>query len=206
MKDDIHPLPAFLTAALPNPVRQRVLRKAERLFAQGDAVDAIFFVCRGRVKAVRALHNGMQSVMLQATAGEFFAESALAVDAYVCDAVATEDSILWSLPAKDVLAALNAGGDFAKTFALAMAANARRQCSRYERVRLKRARDRVLHLLICEGGPEASFTLTMPLVELAEELALEPETLYRVLRELTDEGLLERSRTHLRLVGANAGD
>jgi hypothetical protein len=114
--------------------------------------------------------------------------------------------MMWSLPAKDVLAALNAGGDFAKTFALAMAANARRQCSRYERVRLKRARDRVLHLLICEGGPEASFTLTMPLVELAEELALEPETLYRVLRELTDEGLLERSRTHLRLVGASAGD
>jgi CRP-like cAMP-binding protein len=206
MKDAIQPLPEFLAAALPNPVRQRTIRKGERLFAQGDAVDAIYFVCRGRVKAMRALHNGMQSVMLQATAGEFFAESALAVDAYVCDAVATEDSVLWSLPAKDVLAALSARGDFAKTFALAMAATARRQSSRYERVRLKRARDRVLHLLICEGGPEASFTLTMPLVELAEELALEPETLYRVLRELTEEGWLKRSRTHLRLVGARTGD
>jgi CRP-like cAMP-binding protein len=109
MKDAIQPLPEFLTAALPNPVRQPTIRKGERLFTQGDAVDAIYFVCRGRVKAVRALHNGMQTVMLQATAGEFFAESALAVESYVRDALATEDSILSSLPAKDVLAALNAG-------------------------------------------------------------------------------------------------
>jgi CRP/FNR family transcriptional regulator len=169
MIDLIHSLPDFLAAALPNPIRQPVIRKGERLFAQSDTVDAIYFICRGRVKAVRALHSGMQSVMLQATGGEFFAESALAVESYVCDAVATEDSTLSWLPAREIVAALDAGGDFARTFAMAMVANARRQCSRYERVRPKRARDRVL-------------------------------------RELTDEGLLERSRPHLRLVGARLRD
>ncbi|NCA69052.1 MAG: Crp/Fnr family transcriptional regulator [Sphingobacteriia bacterium] len=197
-------LPDFIPRPLLDLARDRVLSKGERLFSQGCPVEAIYFVQRGRLKAVRTLSHGSQSVMIQATAGEFFAESALAAESYVCDAFATTETRVTQLPAKAVLDAFDAGGNFARAFALAMAANARRQCSRYERVRLKRARDRVIHLLVCEGGPEATVPLTMPLVELAEELALEPETLYRVLRELTDEGILERSRDSLRLIGALA--
>lgn len=193
-------LPPFVSNALASVARPRALGKGERLFHQGDPVEAIYFIRAGRLKAVRTFGDGLQSVMIQATAGEFFGESALATSHYVCHGVATEDSALFVLPAREVMGALATDAVFASAFALAMAVNARRQCSRYERVRLKRARDRVLHLLICEGGPSASFDLRMPLVELAEELALEPETLYRVLRELTDEGLIERSRQHLRLL------
>lgn len=200
MKETHQPLPEFIHAALSGAPRQRGLRKGECLFKQGDPVEAIYFVAQGRLKAVRILDEAVQSVMLQATAGEFFGESALAVTRYVCDGIATAASEVLVLPAREVLGALERDGAFARTFALAMASNARRQCSRYERLRLRRARDRVIHLLVCEGGPEARVTLTMPLVELAEELALEPETLYRVLRELTDEGRLERARDYLRLI------
>lgn len=120
---------------------------------------------------------------------------------YVCDAFASVASKVLLLPAEAVLAALHIDGAFARAFALAMAANARRQCSRYERLRLRRARDRVLHLIVCEGGTDACFMLRMPLAELADELALEPETLYRVLRELSEAGVIERTRDCLRLLG-----
>jgi len=200
MSEIRHELPDYLPIALREAARPRSLDKGDCLFKQGAPVDAIYFVQRGRVQAVRTLDNDSHAVMLTAAAGELFAESALAVTSYVCDAFATVASEVLALPADAVLAALATDGAFARAFALAMASNARRQCSRYERLRLRRARDRVLHLIICEGGLEARFPLRMPLVELAHELALEPETLYRVLRELTDEGTIERTPEQLRLL------
>lgn len=200
MTDTLRELPEYLPAALKEVARPRQLAKGERLFKQGDPVSAVFFVQRGRVQAVRTLENDAHAVMLTAAAGELFAESALAVPAYVCDAFAIVASDLLVLPADAALRALDTDGGFARAFALAMAANARRQCSRYERLRLRRARDRVLHLIVCEGGLDACFRLDKPLVELADELALEPETLYRVLRELADAGTIERTATHLRLL------
>ncbi len=202
MTDPPHELPEYLPAALKEAARPRQLVKGERLFKQGDPVNAIFFVQRGRMQAVRTLENDAHAVMLTAAAGELFAESALAFPNYVCDAFATVASDLIVLPADAALTALDTDGPFARAFALAMAANARRQCSRYERLRLRRARDRVLHLIVCEGGLDACFRIDKPLVELADELALEPETLYRVLRELAEAGTIERTTTHLQLLEA----
>lgn len=202
MNETLYELPEYLPSVLCEAARPRQLAKGECLFKQGDPVDAIFFVQRGRVQAVRTLDSDAHAVMLTAAAGELFAESALAVPSYVCDAFATVASDLLVLPADAVLAALDADGVFARAFALAMASNARRQCSRYERIRLRRARDRVLHLIVCEGGLDACFRLDRPLAELADELALEPETLYRVLRELTDAGTIERTPTQLRLLAS----
>jgi CRP/FNR family transcriptional activator FtrB len=200
MNETLRELPTYMPTALREAARSRRLAKGECLFKQGDPVDGIYFVQRGRVQAVRTLYNDTYAVMLTAAAGELFAESALAVPSYVCDAFATVASEVLRLPAEDVLAALDADGAFARAFALAMASNARRQCSRYERLRLRRARDRVLHLIVCEGGMDACFRLDKPLAELADELALEPETLYRVLRELSDAGTIERTPSHLRLL------
>lgn len=131
--------------------------------------------------------------MVRAMAGEFFAESAIAAPRYSCDGVAVKPSELLFLPMEALDTALTDAG-FAKAFFLANAANARRQCSRYERVRLRSARDRVLHLLACESGPDGVFNWPAPLTELAVELALEPETLYRVLAELEASGEITREK------------
>jgi CRP/FNR family transcriptional regulator len=69
--------------------------------------------------------------------------------------------------------------------------NARRQCSRYERVRLRRAEDRIVHYLITEGGADGSVTLEGPLTDWAAELGLQPESLYRALARLRAEGRIE---------------
>jgi DNA-binding MarR family transcriptional regulator len=77
--------------------------------------------------------------------------------------------------------------------AIKLARQARKQCSRQERLRLKRARDRVLHFLACEGGATGVVTWVSHLSELAAELGLERETLYRALAGLEAEGLLQPS-------------
>jgi CRP-like cAMP-binding protein len=150
-------------------------------------------VISGEVKALRHMAESREAVMARAKAGEFFAESAIATAHYSCDGVAVKPAALLFLPLPALDAALADAG-FAKAFFLASATNARRQCARYERVRLRSARERVLHLLACESGSDGVFDWPAPLTELAVELALEPETLYRVLSELEASGEISRDK------------
>jgi len=189
--------PAYFPAALAQSARRVALAKGEALFRAGQKVAGIYYVISGEVKALRHMAESREAVMARAVGGEFFAESALAAPHYSCDGVAVKPANLLFLPMDALDAALTDAG-FAKAFFLANAANARRQCSRYERVRLRSARERVLHLLACESGPDGVFDWPAPLTELAVELALEPETLYRVLAELEAEGEITREKRRFR--------
>jgi hypothetical protein len=111
-------------------------------------------------------------------------------------------SLLVEIPAAALRHTFETQPDFALPFVAALAANSRRQCSRLERSRLKRARDRVLHYLVCESMPGSPLALTMPLSSWAVELGLEPETLYRTLRELEQEGLISRNRRAISLASS----
>lgn len=193
------PPPDYLPPALLDQARPLALARGEHLFRQDDPVRHLYFVQAGELKAIRPQLDGSQAVMLRGRAGEFFAESALATTRYVCHAEAVCPSRVLAFPADAFRAALAEDGELALTFALAMAAHARRQCSRQERLRLKRARERVLHLLTCEADNAGRLVWRAPLAEMAEELALEPETLYRTLGELEQEGIIERERRVIRL-------
>ncbi len=197
------PPPEFLPQELLQQAVPRQLARGERLFSEGDPVQSLYFIQSGELKAVRVQPDGTQSVMIRAHAGEFFGESAIAVPNYICHAVAVKPARLLAFPVSAFRQALIEDGQFSLSFSLAMAGHARRQCSRQERLRLKRARDRILHLLVCEGGPEAVVEWPTSLADLAEELGLEAETLYRTLSELEREGLIERNRRRLRLITAD---
>ena len=192
-------LPGYFTDALCESVRVQSFAKGDWLFRCGEKVEGIYFVLEGEVKAVRHLANESEAVMMRARDGEFFAESAIAASHYSCDAIAVKPSRLAFVSQTSLNRALE-NPDFSKAFFLANAMNARRQCSRYERVRLRAAKDRVLHLLACESGPDGAFHWQAPLTELAVELALEPETLYRVLAELERAGTILRENRRLKLI------
>jgi len=193
-------LPSFIPETLLQDARVQQLSRGNRLFHLGDRVEQVYFVIDGQLKAVRYQPDGRESIMLRSQAGEFFGESALIVERYVCDAFSTRESHVVALPAHRFRELLNSDPEFAAAFASLMAATARRQCSRYERLRLGRARDRVLHLLSCEADTDGVYLLDGPLIDLADELGLEPETLYRVLKELTQENIIARTSNTLQLL------
>lgn len=192
-------LPDYLPASLRNQTSMLSLGRHESLFRYNDPVTAVFFVRSGEMEAVRYTPDGEALVMMRARAGEFFGEPSLAVDHYACSAHAKVDSTLAVLPKKAVLDALHADQSFATAFLLSQIRNARRQCSRYERVRLRRAEDRVLHYLICESGDNGTIDLIGSLAEWAGELGLQPESLYRALGRLRSEGRIEGEGTRLRV-------
>ncbi|NWG76536.1 MAG: Crp/Fnr family transcriptional regulator, partial [Rubrivivax sp.] len=196
--------PVTLPDYLPQDLRQRArvvpLRRHQLLFRHGDPVQAIFFVRAGRVVAERVAPDGMPLVMLSAAPGEFFAESALAVDRYTCSARACTASEIFALPKSNLLDALRADSAFAHAFLHAQLRNARRQCSRYERLRLRRAQDRIVHYLACESGPDGFCRLQGTLAEWADELGLAPESLYRALARLRAMRRIEEREGALRLL------
>lgn len=198
MQNNQETLPDYFTRDLVLTARYQNLEKGEYLFRTGQKVNGIYFVLNGEMKAIRYIAGQREAIMMRAGAGEFFAESAIVTDLYSCDGVCVKAAHLAFFPTGDIDVALHDPA-FARAFFLANAANARRQCSRYERVRLRSARDRVLHLLACETGPDNILDWPAPLSELAGELALEPETLYRVLAELERDGTIIREKRRLHL-------
>ncbi len=194
-------LPDFVPEALQERARIHRLRKGHRLFRSGEAVESIYFVVSGEAKAVRYLPDGSESVMLRAGAGQFFAETGLAIERYVCDAICCSGTaMLVALPVADVRKRLEQDPAFSMAFLLYLAKAVRKQCSVSERLRLKKARERVLHYLICESGPEQTIELQIPLSDWSHELGLEPETLYRVLRELEQDNIIDRDKRRIRLL------
>lgn len=194
------PLPIALPDDLLAQAQTLEVAKGGYLFRQGDSVCHVIFVLTGELKAVRHLPDGGECVMLRARAGEMFAESSLADSQYRCDGIAADTSRVALVPVEMLRAALGGEGSLAFGMCMALARQARKQCSRQERLRLKRARDRVLHFLACEGGVEGVVQWPTHLSELAAELGLERETLYRALAGLEGEGLLQRSDNQLRLL------
>ncbi|RME15476.1 MAG: Crp/Fnr family transcriptional regulator [Alphaproteobacteria bacterium] len=199
MADESAPLPDYVTEALGEDLGLRQLARGEAVFRNGDPVGEIFFVRRGALKAVRYLPDGAEVVMMRAGPGEFFAESALAATRYSCDGFAVKPGAVAILPVAAVNRALERP-DFARAFIMAIAGHSRRQCSRYERLRLRSAADRVLHMILCEAGPDGVLDWQGPLSELAVELSLEPETLYRILAELERAGRIRREKRRIEIV------
>lgn len=173
-------LPAYFPHRLRNVTKIRAIGRGEVLFRNGDPVEAVFLVLEGSLKAVRHLPSGTEIVMMRSGPGEFFAESAFASEQYSCDGVATHPGRVARIPVTALLAEMSEPA-FARAFTLAIARHARRQCSRLERLRLRSAQDRIVHFVACEGNAEGVLEWPVTLKEMATELALEPETLYRAL-------------------------
>lgn len=192
--------PDWLPAALAAAANDVTLERDTCLFRQGDPVRSIFFVLSGEMKAVRYQSDGRESVMVRASGGEFFAESSIVVPGYVCDGFSSRPSRLVAYPAALFRDLLAGDSQFAFAFAIHQASMARRQCSRYERLRLGRARDRVLHLLTCEADSAGCYILSGTRAGLAAELGLEPETLYRTLTELKRAGIIDSDRRSIHLI------
>lgn len=193
-------LPHFLPARCIESAKPLRFDKGDHLFRDGDPVTSLFYLVEGGVKAVRYPADGTEVIMFRATAGEFFAESGIVLSHYTCDAIAEQSSCIASIPLDAVKDELGDAGSFALGLFLQVARNARKQCSRYERLRLKRAQDRVMHYLFCETGSAGVLEISTTLSDFAGELGLEPETLYRTLGELEKAGKLQKQGRSIRLL------
>lgn len=198
----------WLIAACGADAEEIVLRVDDFLFRLGDTPRDLYLVLEGEARARRYGADGAEIIMQRSRAGELFAEAGMVAPRYSCEGFCPVATRVLRLPIAAIHRQITSDGAFALRFAQFLALSLRRQCARYERLRLKRAGERVLHYLNCEltGPAGADLTLDIPLAEWADDLGLEPETLYRTLADLERKGLIAREprSRRIRIVGAAA--
>jgi len=185
---------------LPDPVRQRSklreLEAGEALFHQGDRATAIYAVEQGRLRLIRHTVDQREVVLHTARAGELFAEAALFSSAYQCDAVAAIASRVRAYPKRDILAAFRGNPALAERFMAVLAHQIHALRARLEERNIRSARERVLHHLALAAGIDGrTVRVDGRLMDLAAEIGLTHEVLYRTLAALEKEGAIVRTRS-----------
>lgn len=190
----------WLPAAFRERLRTRQLAADEQLFRQGDKAKAIFEIERGRLRMVRHTIDSRRVVLHTARPGELFAEAALFSPAYHCDAVAATASSVRIYPKRELLALFRSDPQTAERFMAILAGQVMALRARLEVRNIRSARERLIHHVALHAGTHGR---TMPLegtlMDLAAEIGLTPEALYRTLAELERDGVVHRSRSGIAL-------
>ncbi len=175
-------------------LERRSLARDDVLFKQGDKVTAIYFVEAGRLRLERRTFDGRVLVLGITTAGRFFVEAALFSDMFHCDAVATEPTQVCVYPKGAVLNALRADPENAMSFLALVAHQVIELWQRLEIMKVRSAKERVMLYLDLNAEPDGrAVNLRSQLQDIASELGLTREVLYRTLASLERAGAIERA-------------
>lgn len=165
----------------------------ELVFRSGSAARHVHFLVEGKVTLSRFGPQGEPVTIHAAGPGEYFAEASLHSDRYHCDAVVVQPAVVASIPSPALRELLRRDPDFAMQWLVIVSGQLRRTRGRVERLCLKGAAERVRHLLLTEGqGPGRRYALRGTVKDLAVELGLSHEALYRTLAAMERNGSIER--------------
>lgn len=178
----------------------RTLAAGDALFQTGDRAVAIYRVERGRLRLIRRTVDDHLVVLHTARAGEFLAEASLFSEAYHCDAVAVVSSRVRVYPKASLLAAFRTDRGLAEAFMGRLAHQVQDLRARLELRNIRSARERVLQYLWLRAEPDRrSVVIEGPYQDIAAEIGLTREALYRTLARLEAEGVLVRDRSGITL-------
>jgi len=190
-------LPAHVRAA----AKKRTLKAGETLFRLGDKTEGFYEVVTGRVRMSRVDRSDHELVLFVAGPGETIAEASLYAPAYHCDAIAGSDAQVLLYPKRAVLAAFARDATAAQAFTAMLARQVMNLRTRIEQRNIRSARERLRHFLILNAGADGrSVALRGTLKELAAELGLTHEALYRTLAALERAGEIRRGGGRIMLL------
>src|ERR1051326_50097 len=151
-------------------LERRSLTRNQLLLRQGDKVQAIYFVEKGRLRLDRRTFDGRTLVFGTGSAGQFFVDAALFSEIFHCDGVATEPSRVRIYPKTGVLNALNADPSSAVSFMKLLAHQFIQAAQRFELMKIRSAKERVMLYLDLNAGPNGTVTVKGELQHVAGEL------------------------------------
>ncbi|MGD0025615.1 MAG: Crp/Fnr family transcriptional regulator [Xanthobacteraceae bacterium] len=192
--------PDWLSAAVRAGAVDRRLQAGQTLFRAGDKTVGMYEVLKGKVRLVRVDRNGREAVLQAASAGDTLAEASLFSSTYHCDAIATTQALVRRYPKAVLLAELKRDPKLAQVFAAMLAQQVMTLRTRLERRNIHSARDRIRHFLAVNVGADGR-TVTLPgtLKELAADLGLTHEALYRTLARMATDGEIKRASGTIRI-------
>ena len=153
------------------------------------------------VRLVRVNRAGREAVLHVATVGDTMAEASLFSASYHCDAIATTDAVVRLYPKAAILAEFDRNPKAAQKFAAVLAHQVMTLRTRLEHRNIRAARDRVRHYLAINADADGrTVALSGTLKDVAGELGLTHEALYRTLADMVADGEIERRRGTIRVL------
>jgi CRP-like cAMP-binding protein len=148
---------------------------------------------------LRSGRAGEEILLHRAGPGEYFAEAAVDCSHYLCDAIASQASTLAVIPKAELARLIRNDGGFAARWNSLLAHQLRTARERIERLALTSVAERVRHFIISNGRDSAGVALPGSLKDLARDLGVTHEALYRTLASMQKSGEIDRQRGKLAL-------
>jgi CRP-like cAMP-binding protein len=183
---------------------ERKLKAGQALFRLGSRTAGLYEMTSGKLRLVRVDAAGQEVVLYLATAGDTIAEASLFSPTYLCDAIATTNAVVRLYPKDVLIAEFRRNPSAAQAFMAVLGRQVMSLRTRLEQRNIRSARERVRHYLAVNAGADRR-TITLPgtLKDLAADLGLTHEALYRTLAEMAADGEIERPRGKIRLTHAD---
>lgn len=180
---------------------ERKLKAGQTLFRSGKRSVGLYEIVSGTVRLVRVDRTGREAVLFTGAAGDTIAEASLFSASYHCDAIAATSATVRLFPKAAVLEAFRRDPRAMQAFTAMLARQVMSLRTRLEQRNIHSARERVRHHLAINVGADGR-TVVLPgtLKQLASELGLTHEALYRTLADMAADGEIERRRGTIRLV------
>ncbi len=179
----------------------RKLKAGAALFRLGDKTTGLCEVIAGRVRLARVDRGGREITLHVAGPGETIAEASLFSPHYHCDAIASTNATVRVYPKRAVLAAFERDPKAAQAFSATLARQVMSLRTRIEQRNIRSARDRVRHFLMVNASPDGrTVVLRGTLKDLAAEIGLTHEALYRTLAALERSGAIKRNHKKITLL------
>lgn len=195
------PVKDWLPAAGRDEAIDRKLKSGEALFRLGNKATGLYEVISGRVRLARVDRSGHEIVLHIAGPGETLAEASLFSPSYHCDAIASTDATVRIYPKAALLAAFYEDRQAAQAFTATLARQVMNLRTRIEQRNIRSAHERVRHFLKLNVGVDRrTVNLRGSLKDLANELGLTHEALYRTLAALERAGEIKRSKGRIILL------
>ncbi len=194
-------VPDSLPSELRQEAKDRELVPGQVLFHYQDAARYFFALKEGRIRMVRYTCEGNLVIFQIVRAGESFAESALFTETYQCNAVVEKPSRIICYPKNIVWQALQNKPDLALNLLPKLARSSQSLKNLLEVRSIRSASDRILQYLFFSVSPgQSNISFDRSYKDIATELGLSAEVLYRSLAELERSGVISRRGREIKLL------
>jgi CRP-like cAMP-binding protein len=182
--------------ALATDVTVESYDKGEVLFHRGDMAEAFFFVESGQVELSLISRDGQKKVIEVIAHGRPFAEAIVFMNEakFPVSAEALSGTVVYRIPNDSYRNLLQDNSDACMRLLSDVCYHLHQRVQEIERLTIQNARSRLASYLIDHivdtNDEEATVRLDLPRHVVASRLSITPETLSRLLRAMSDDGIL----------------
>ncbi len=170
--------------------------KGEILFHRGDTADAFFYIESGQIELNLISRDGQKKVVEVIAHGRTFAEAVIfmAEAKFPVSAEALSNSVVYRIPNDAYRSLLQDNSNACMRLLSDVCYHLHQRVQEIERLTIQNARSRLASYLIDHiveaDDDEATVRLDLPRHVVASRLSVTPETLSRLLRSMSDDGIL----------------